>query len=53
MNDQLAARVAAHLGWTVEQVRMFSRRALRDLVTSAKLKHEMLLAERSVTRWEP
>lgn len=35
----LHARIAKHLGWTIEQTHSFSLAALRDLVTDSKLKY--------------
>lgn len=37
----LRRRIAEHLGWTEEDVGAFSLAAVRDLVTSQKLRHEI------------
>jgi hypothetical protein len=38
---RLHERIADHLGWTVAQCQSFSLSALREVVTSEKLKHEL------------
>jgi len=37
----LRRRIAEHLGWTPDEVGSFSLPAVRDVVTSAKLRHEI------------
>jgi hypothetical protein len=44
----LHERIAKHLGWTLAETRSFSLLALRSLVVSAKLRHEITISLRAV-----